>query len=623
MFCIHCGEKNPDTAMFCRMCGMPLEKQVDSPVLSSPFQVNAPVLLEANSPTGHEQIPFSDVPTIQAQSGIVDAPTLTARAGFPYATPPSGNAQNGESAGPGQLFEQFSFSEPTVLAAQPDIQGASPLQIQPTPSSSGYLSDGFQSPGSPAAYPSLYRQEPANQGSGALPDMQIPAPFVPPSAMPPTSPTAGEPRVRAIARPLPVWAFILSIVAGVAVLAALFFTGSDWAAGATRAGIVGGILAILILLAAIVRTLAGMAARSNPKRRSQFISAGLLVAILLAVSGFGLTQQATIHQVQGRFYEGQQQWQSAINEFQLAGEHAPTSGNIARIYDEWGEQLSNTQHYSAAIDKFNIVLTSFQAATGEVTRAQADSITAYLNWGKQASQQHDYNDAVTHFGDLLNLSYCNANCQAEASALSATAYYDLAETQLTAQQYADAANSFQTLATLFPKSPEAQKDHEDFAKALFGEGKQQLVSSCSSAIPTYQELASKFGDTPEGQQASIALKAPQEVIGRFTTPVPKGSALTPLAVLAQGLYANIPDAQFFQLIAGAPTVVIKPDGTFTFKPVKQGTYDLAWGTDNVDGSQSFYFYYRPSDKSLVYVANVGPLCPYNFGSINEPIPVAP
>jgi outer membrane protein assembly factor BamD (BamD/ComL family) len=610
MFCIHCGEKNPDTAMFCRMCGMPLERQVDSPVLSSPFQQNVPRLPEANQPLGYEQIP------------LPDAPTLTAQSDFPHATPPSGNAQNWGNAVPNRPFEQFSFSNPIVLAGQPTIQDTPPAQVQPVPSSSDYLAGGFQSSGSPVAYPSSYQQERVNQESGPSLDMQIPVPFVPPSAVLPP-PATGKPRVRAIARPLPVGAFILSIAVGVAVLAALFFTGSDWAAGATRAGIVGGILAIIILLATIVRTLAGMAARSNPKRRSQFISAGLLVAILLAASGFGLTQQATIHQMQGRFYEGQQQWQSAINEFQLAGEHAPNSDNIARIYDEWGEQLSNTQHYPTAIDKFNITLTSFQEATGEVTRAQADSVTAYLDWGKQASQQHDYNDAVTHFGDLLNLPYCNANCQAEASALSATAYYDLAETQLTAQQYADAANSFQTLATLFPKSPEAQKDHEDFAKALFGDGKQQLVSSCSSAIPTYQELASKFADTPEGQQASIALKAPQEVIGRFTTPVPKGSALTPLAVLAQGLYANIPDAQFFQLIAGAPTVVIKPDGSFTFKPVKQGTYDLAWGTDNVDGSQSFYFYYRPSDKSLVYIANIGPLCPYNFGDINEPIPSAP
>src|SRR6185437_12903350 len=139
---------------------------------------------------------------------------------------------------------------------------------------------------------------------------------------------------------------------------------------------------------------------------------------------------------------------------------------------------------------FDTVLDTYSLAAGDVTRAQSDNVAAYLNWGKQVMQQHDYGDATTHFNDLLNLPYCNANCQAEANALDATAYYDLAEMQLTGQQYANAVNTFQTLVTLFPKSPEVRKDHEDYARALFGEGKQQLASSCSSAIPTYKELSS-------------------------------------------------------------------------------------------------------------------------------------
>ncbi len=622
MFCIHCGEKNPDSAMLCRRCGMPLEKQPGFTSLS-PFQQDGLVQpARSNQPPGYEQIPFSDSSTLQAQPGMSNAPSFKAQPNVPHPTAPLGSAQNWGTSGPNQSFEQFSFSEPTAQVAQPDISGISPVQAQPAPSGSDYLASGFQAPGSPVPFAAPYQPDLANQGQGSLPYIQAPMPFAP-APMPPAPPVPGEPRVSPIARALPIWAFILSIIVVAGVLGALFFTGSDWAAGAMRVGIVGGILAILILLATIVRTLADMAARSNPKRRSQFISAGLLVVILLAVSGIGLTQQASFHQMQGRFLERQQQWQSAINEFQLADEHAPNSDNIARTYDEWGEQLSNTQHYAAAIDKFNTVLDTFSLATSEVTRAQADSVAAYLNWGKQSSQQHNYNDAITHFGDLLNLSYCNANCQAETSALSATAYYDLAEMQLAAQQYASSVNSFQTLATLFPKSPEVQKDHEDFAKALFGQGKQQLTSACSSAIPTYQELSSKFGDTPEGQEASTALKAPQDVKGRFTTAVPGNSALTSMAVLARGLYADIPQSQFYQLIAGAPTVKIKSDGSFDFKSVKQGKYDLTWGTINSDGNELFYIYYQPSDKSLVYVANVGPLCPYDFGDISEPIPVAP
>src|SRR5258706_2644750 len=387
MFCIHCGEDNPDQASFCRRCGTRLEKQ---------------------------------------------------------------------AFGSNQPLEQFSFTEPPTLSTQSNIPGTPPFQAQPGTSDSGYLSGGLQSPGLAAPYASPYQQGFANQGSGSSPDMQMQMPAsnmyfqaADTASMAPPPPVAREPQVRTIARPLPAWIFILNIVVAVAIFAALFFTGSDWAAGAMRIGIVSGILAILILLATIVRTLAGMAARSNPKRRIQFISAGLLVLILLLVSGVSLTQQASIHQVQGHFLEGQQQWQNAITEFQLDGEHAPNSDNIARTYDEWGETLSNAAHYDTSIDKFNTVLDTYSLATGEVTRAQSDKVAAYLNWGRQASQQHDYNDATTHFNDLLNLPYCNANCQAETSALDATAYYDQAEMQLTGQQYDSAVNTFQSLTTLF------------------------------------------------------------------------------------------------------------------------------------------------------------------------------
>lgn len=577
MFCIHCGENNPDSAIYCPRCGIKLEK---------------PASFSAADGSG-----------------------------------PLQEDQNWELFGSSQSFEQISFSDAQTIPVQPNNLGAPIPQPQPGTSNLGYLSRETQSSESTAPYAFPVQ---ANSGSQVLLDVQtqMPAPnmYLPAidsAGMAPPTPVVREPQVRRLVKPLPLWAFILSIVVAVAIFAVLFLTGSDWAAGAMRIGIVSGILVILILLATIVRTLVGMAARSNPRRRVQFISAGLLIMLLLLISGVTLTQQASIHQAQGHFLEGQQQWQSAITEFQLDGEHAPNSGNIARTYDEWGESLSNTGHYDTSMDKFNTVLDTYSLAAGEVTRAQSDEVAAYLNWGKQASRQHDYNDAITHFGDLLNLPYCNANCRAEADALDATAYYDQAESQLTSQQYGSAVNTFQTLTTLFPKSPEVQRDHEDYAKALFGMGKQQLTSSCQDAIPTYQELSSKFGDTPEGHQATSALKAPQEVKGRFTTSVPKSSALTVLAVLAQGLYADIGTTQFFQLIAGAPTVGIKADGSFTFKSVKQGRYDLAWGTTNVDGSQSFYFNYRLSDKSLVYVANVGPLCAFDFGNIDEPIPSAP
>jgi hypothetical protein len=208
--------------------------------------------------------------------------------------------------------------------------------------------------------------------------------------------------------------------------------------------------------------------------------------------------------------------------------------------------------------------------------------------------------------------------------LDATAYYDLAEFELSTQNYTDAATNFGTVLSLFPNSPEATKQHGDYAQALYGEGQAQLTSVCSLAIPTYQQLVAQFADTPQGQQAAAALKAPQPVKGRFIGVVPHSSSLMDIAALMKGLYANIPTTPFYTILAASPQVVINSDGTFAFKPVPQGTYDLAWGTNNTaDGSQSFVFYSNRADNSLSYVAKVGPLCPYDFGSILEDIPAAP
>ena len=55
---------------------------------------------------------------------------------------------------------------------------------------------------------------------------------------------------------------------------------------------------------------------------------------------------------------------------------------------------------------------------------------------------------------------------------------------------------------------------------------------------------------------------------------------------------------------------------------KQGTYDLAWVNILNDGSAIYsIFYYNVNDpgKAASYVANVGPLCPFDFGDIPEPI----
>jgi len=449
-----------------------------------------------------------------------------------------------------------------------------------------------------------------------------PGPVESPTA--PLPPVERGPWYRAFARPLPLWAFIGSIVVVIVLLVVLQLTGSDWAAGAKHVGIAAGVIAVVLVIVTGVRALLGMAAQSNPGRVIQLAGAGLAILLLLTLCLIGLTQQSTIHNLQGHAWEGQQQWQSAISEYQLAGEGAPASEDIARVYDEWGEQSSTQQHYQDAVARFNTVMTNYSSASAGVAQAQSDTIKAYLAWGQQASQQHNYMAATNHYDALLQLSYCTVACQSQANALDATAYYNLAESELTARQYSDADTSFHALVSRFAHSPEAQKVHMDYARALMGEGKQQLTTLCISAIPTYQQLSTQFGDTPEGQQATTALHAPQAVKGRFAGAVPTDPALTLTAALMHGLHQNMPSGQFFQLLNGAPTATIQRDGSFTFKPLKQGTYELAWGTtNNNDGSESFISYFLVNNGSPTYVANVGPLCPYDFGNIKQNIPVAP
>ena len=441
-----------------------------------------------------------------------------------------------------------------------------------------------------------------------------------PSNIPSHSPQ--QPTGNTTSKPIPVRILIASILLVALLLIVLQLTGSDWAAGATRVGIIAGILALVILLITVVRMLLGMAAKSNPTRLIQLISAVLVILLLSLLCLVGLTQQSPIHNLQAHSWEAQKQWQSAINQYQSSGEGAPTSEDIARVYNLWGEQYTSHQQYVEALAKYNIVLTYYSSASTGVTRAQSESITVYFAWGQQASQQHDYMAATNHYDVLLQLPYCVATCRILATALDAKAYYNLAESQLAAKNYTAAINNFHILVSRFANSTEAADAHRDYAKALLGEGELQLKGAvCSSAVPTYQQLSAQFGDTPEGQRATSALRANQPVKGHFISAIPNNPSLTPIASLIQGLNHNMSDSQFFQLLNTAPTAQIQSNGDFIFSPLPLGTYGLAWGTNGSDGSRHFQFAYN-TDGSSTYIAKVGPLCPYDFGDLNETIPTS-
>ncbi len=574
MFCTQCGTNNPDQAILCRVCGWRFENE-DMPTGPHALFTNPVQVSDHKTPIPSEQF-WSDAPS---EPTIEDMPTTISN------TPPP---------------EQYSVpSTDTMLPAAAEV---------------------FYAPAMDMASAAIYPTFPPMAGSPAQPE--IPVGVSEPSYGTPPAPRPS--RFNALANPLPRLVFAGAIVLVAAMLVAVFFTGTDWAAGAMRVAIGAGIIALLIVLATVVRSFVGMASRANPKRVIQFVSAGVAILLLMLLSLSGFTQQATIHSLQAHSLEGQQQWQRAINEYQLAGERAPVSDNIARAYNEWGEQFAGQQHYQEAFIKFDVVLNAFGSPAAEVNRAQTGEINAYLGWAKQAMDTKTYSIATQRYDELLQKPYCQASCQTQVNAFDATAYYDLAEFQLGTQDFTNAVSNFGTVLSHFPNSPEATKLHGDYAQSLYGEGQQQLTSSCSTAIPTYQQLASQFADTPQGHQAAAALKAPQPVKGRFVGVVPHAGNLSDMAALMKGLYANITNTTFYNLLAASPQTVINSDGSFTFKSIPQGTYDLAWGTNNTaDGSQSFTFYTSQVDNSLQYVATIGPLCAYDFGDIQRDIPAAP
>ena len=447
---------------------------------------------------------------------------------------------------------------------------------------------------------------------------QYPYPYTPTLGQPFQTPVPAPQKISSFARPFPLWVLIVGALLVLALLGVLQATGSDWADGAIHAAIGAVSIAVGFLLLMGLRTILGMANPANANRQRQYIGAALVVVVLFAYSGLDLIGQTSLHMLQAHFLEGQQNWQQALNEYQLSGEKAPSSAELARVYDEWGEALTQSGQYVDAISKFNITIGDYVTPV-ESARAQKDEVNAYLDLGKQFMSTNDYSNAVKRFDIALGLTFCHTECQNLITPFDATAYYKLARAQLDNGQYNNAVDNFETVQTRFATYPEAKQVHSYLATALLGKGKQERTTLCSSAIPTYQQLAKNFADTPEGKEASSELGKPQSVTGHFIQPLPTNGIA--MVALVQNFSTDLTAEQGFAIIDSSPNVLIHNDGTFTFPSVNQGTYALVWSVDFFDGSRVYIFYYRKNDpaKSAYYVANVGPLCPVDIGDIAESI----
>jgi tetratricopeptide (TPR) repeat protein len=405
----------------------------------------------------------------------------------------------------------------------------------------------------------------------------------PPGWAPAGTPGAGVAQPRA---PLPRW--FLYAAAGLVVIGLflVWLTGSDWANGGVRAGIAALVVAGVVLVAFLVRYAQGF-------RSTQTVSlalAAVLVLIILGAAGIGL--QNSFHSLQGNSLDGQQNFQAAINEFKLAND----TEDIAKTYNDWGEYLLSKHEYQApqdptqdaadgtqansdgAVNKFAVVLAHYQSAADQVSRAEEGEVNAYLAWGDSYLSASQYQDAVNVFKKAVDAK--------------------------------------STLGSI----PNFSRIHVDAAKAYLGLGQQQVSDGttsgdCTSAVQTYQTLASDYSDTSQGQQAATELKKPQNVIGvvvDYSTQQPVGKVklfLSSKWQVANGVFNASNDN----------VATSGSDGTFKFANITPGStkYLISY---IINGREEIVV--SAASGQPANVVTVQPLCATNAGLVPYNLPGA-
>jgi hypothetical protein len=369
--------------------------------------------------------------------------------------------------------------------------------------------------------------------------------------------------------PLPVPLVIILVCLALLGVAGGAYVGSvlnqgDWASGAIAAGYVALVLAALSLIVVGLRVGFG-------RRAATFFAVGIAsIVILGALGGSGLVLLPTpLHRAQAQSLESAQKWSDAVAQFQKAGEHAPGSHDLARVYDEWGDDLAGQKLYVQASAQYEYVTATFTAATAELQRAKDSDARVLFEYGTQLAGQGQLQQALDQFAKVIT-TYPTSSYAAQAHASSATAYYTL--------------------------------------------GQQAIQSGdCSSALPIYQNLVQQYSDTAEGAEAKHALAAPVAVSGQINnlpgTPVSYvalSSRVTgPIATQVSGNFdgSNLSQDYRTQLQGG---------GQFKFSSVAQGKYNLAaFFTDG-----SIVAWYNTQSGYTPYVITVGPLCPVDTGTFS-------
>jgi tetratricopeptide (TPR) repeat protein len=352
------------------------------------------------------------------------------------------------------------------------------------------------------------------------------------------------------------------------------------------AGGVALALAAAVLLATAGRAIAG-------RRVVSMLVLGALLALSLGATGLaGIVASPQLHAAQAQAFEHDRQWQAAMAEYARAGERAPNAPDIARVLVTAGNEQLQAGDYAGALAQFTMVLTRYGQSGAAVVDAEGSTFATYSAWVQSTRDDVPYTDAITYFSQYRS-----------GSPIEAQARYQYGAALARQKQYSEAIEQFETVTAAFADSSFAAQAHTAAATAYLALGRLQLAEECSTAVPTYQKLATTYGDTPEGKQAKVALAARQTVTGHMyhapTTPAP-------IVFLSKRIN---PDATVFsneyRALFNAKT------GLFIFHNVTQGPYYV---DTRRDGAAFIYYSWLvdpDSKKPLAF--RVGPLCPTDIG----------
>lgn len=457
--------------------------------------------------------------------------------------------------------------------------------------------------------PSNFPYEPATRSSAVL------------VADAPTSPALAyvQPQGRdfpVLAQPFPrSWSLFAAVGAALAIILGaaiqLLVVHSDWA----QAALASGVIAFLIATAMGVF----MAARYVIGRRSRGFLAlgGALIASLLLTGVGTLAASQQLHRIQGDSLASAGQYKAAIQQYLLYGEQPPKAPDVARTLATWGDKSLAQKAYADAAQHYTAAIYANPTNSAIATRANAGLFKTYSAWLAGDSTNLPYPDAIAMLKAYQSDSACDSACQKVAANLEAQARF-LYGTQLAGElNFADAIPQFEAVQSQFASSDYAAKAHISGAKAYLALGQQQVaganyytsvdpkstLKTCAPAVATYQKLASTYQDTPEGQQATTALAAPQSVTGKLlafpSNPLPRAHLST---------FAN-PSARIFS--DEYSTGIDQTSGVFTFTNVAQGNY--VFSTSRDVGYKVDFVTHPVTGSGDLYLVHVGPLCPFVVG----------